>query len=312
MLIREKCIHTLPNKMSMKKKQTLIFASHTCLLAVLLLSCKPITTFDFPNLADPSALKAAIASQVAGSSSDTILKIDYETQEENGGLSLVNPTNAPADDAASITSPGREGNYAIAHKVVLGDPGYFSNESYRSESDAINMPEALFFPGDKRRYEFSVKLVDWELWNPANTPYGDNIFQLKVSGGDPVPIRFLTKRHAIVARYGATGQATIVPDFRPHINSWMDFRIDVLWSDKGDGWMKVYTRLPGQTDYTLRFENLHATTFTGVQLDKGQKGYIKWGVYREAGKDAAGHIITSDNIITRIAQHDDIRIIRLP
>ncbi|KGE13228.1 heparin lyase I family protein [Sphingobacterium deserti] len=296
----------------MKKNQTLIFAWQSCFLAVLLLSCKPTLTLDFPNQTEATALKAAMIGQLTGSSSDTILKIDYETQEENGGFALVNPTNAPAADAASIAAPGRQSNYAIAHKVVLGDPGYFSNESYRSESDAINMPEALFYPGDKRRYEFSVKLVDWELWNPANTPYGDNIFQLKVSGGDPVPIRFLTKRHAIVARYGAKGQATIVPDFRPHINKWMDFRIDVLWGDKGDGWMKVYTRLPGQTDYTLQFENLNATTFTGVQLDRGQKGYIKWGVYREAGKDAAGNVITSDNILTRIAQHDDIRIIRLP
>jgi hypothetical protein len=35
-------------------------------------------------------------------------------------------------------------------------------------------------------------------------------------------------------------------------------------------------------------------------------------VYREAGKDANGNVITSDNVLTRIAYHDDIRIIRLP
>ncbi|TDS11820.1 heparin lyase I family protein [Sphingobacterium paludis] len=296
----------------MKKNQPLMFALEACFLAVLLLSCKQTSTFNFPNQTEPSTLKGVTAGLIAGSVSDTILQIDYETQEENGGFAWINPTNAPATDAASIASPGRSGNYAIAHKVVLGDPGYFSNEAYRSESDAINMPAALFFPGDKRRYEFSVNLVEWELWNPANTPYGDNIFQLKVSGGDPVPIRFLTKRHAIVARYGAKGQATIVPDFRQHINKWIDFRIDVLWGDQGDGWMKVYTRLPGQSTYTLQFENLNATTFTGVQLDKGQKGYIKWGVYREAGKDSAGHVITTDNILRRTALHDDIRIIKLP
>ncbi|MGJ1196018.1 heparin lyase I family protein [Sphingobacterium spiritivorum] len=251
------------------------------------------------------------SAQQSNTSTDTILNLSYESGTLNDGNPAIVPTKATANDAAYMISPGAGGNHAIAHKVTLGDPGYYSNEAYRSEADAIGMQAALFFPGQERRYEFSLYLKDWELWNTANTPYGDNIFQLKVSGGDPVPVRLLTKRHAITVRYDASGNAIVVPDFRPHINKWIHFRIDVKWTSDNTGYFKIYTKYQGEQDYTLRFQNLNARTFTGTQLANGQKGYIKWGVYREASYDSNGNVITNDNILTRIAYHDDIRIIKL-
>jgi len=243
--------------------------------------------------------------------SDTILNVTYETGALNGGFSEIVATKATASDAASIITPGRSGNYAISHKVTLGDASYYSNEAYRSEADAINMNDALFFPGQERRYEFSLYLKDWGQWNTANPPYGDNIFQLKVSGGDPVPVRLLTKRNAIVARYDASGNGTVITDFRPQINKWIDFRIDVKWTLDNTGYFKIYTKYQGEQDFTLRLQNLNARTFTGTQLANGQKGYIKWGVYREAGEDSNGNVILNDNVLTRIAYHDNIRIIKL-
>ncbi|WP_113663227.1 heparin lyase I family protein [Pedobacter nanyangensis] len=243
--------------------------------------------------------------------SDTILNITYETGALNGGLADIVATKATASDAASLVSPGRSGNYAISHKVTLGDAGYYSNEAYRSEADAININEALFFPGQERRYEFSLYLKDWQQWNSANPPYGDNIFQLKVSGGDPVPVRLLTKRHAITVRYDATGNGIVIADFRPQINKWVDFRIDVKWTLDNTGYFKIYTKYQGEQDFTLRFQNLNARTFTGTQLSNGQKGYIKWGVYREAGEDSNGNVLLTDNVLTRIAYHDNIRIVKL-
>lgn len=243
---------------------------------------------------------------------DTIMDLNYESGTLNSGINEVVATKATATDASYMLNPGYNSQYAIAHKVTLGFPEYYSNEAYRSEADAINLPEALFFPGMERRYEFSVYLKDWEQWNSSHPPYGDNLFQLKVSGGDWVPIRILTKRNAIIARYDASGNGTIISDFRPQINKWINFRIDVKWTLDDTGYFKIYTRYEGEQDYTLRLQNLNARTFTGTQLDKGQKGYLKWGVYREAGKDNSGNVITTDNILTRIAYHDDIRIIKLP
>ncbi len=242
---------------------------------------------------------------------DTLFNANYESGTLNSGIANVFATKATATDAAYMLSPGVNSNYAIAHKVTLGLSGYYSNDAYRSEADALNVPDALFFPGMERRYEFSVYLKDWGQWNSENPPYGDNIFQLKVTGGDPVPVRILTKRNTIVARYDASGNGIIISDFRPQINKWIDFRIDVKWTLDNTGYFKIYTRYEGETDYTLRLQNLNARTFTGTKLQNGQKGYIKWGVYREAGKDANGNVITADNILTRIAYHDNIRIIKL-
>lgn len=243
--------------------------------------------------------------------SDTILNINYESGTFSSSISEITSTKASAADAAYMVSPGLNSKYAIAHKVTLGLPEYYSNDAYRSESDALTLPSALFFPGTEYRYEFSVYLKDWQQWNSANPPYGDNIFQLKVTGGDPVPIRILTKRNTITARYDATGNGVIISDFRPQINKWINFRIDVKWTVDNTGYFKIYTRYEGETDYTLRLQNLNARTYTGTQLNKGQKGYLKWGVYREAGKDNLGNVILTDNAFTRIAYHDNIRIIKL-
>jgi hypothetical protein len=243
---------------------------------------------------------------------DTILNVNYETGTPNSGITGIRATVATGADATYMVSPGRSGNFSIAHKVTLGLPAYYSAEAYRSEADALEYTPALFFPGMERRYEFSLYLKDWGQWNSANPAYGDNIFQLKVSGGDPVPVRLLTKRNTITARYDASGIGTVIADFRPYINKWIDFRIDVKWALDNTGYFKIYTRYPGEETYTLRLENLNARTFTGTQLNNGQKGYIKWGVYREAGYDTNGTVITNDNTPTRIAYHDDIKIIKLP
>lgn len=257
-----------------------------------------------------SMKSSALLSGLTGHA-DTILNVTYENGQLSSGIPGVRGTVAPGADAA-YPVPGDQSNYAIAHKVTLGNPDYYSAAAYRSESDALENKASLFFPGMERRYEFSVFLKDWEAYNPANPAYGDNIFQLKVSGGDPVPVRILTKRNAIAVRYDATGNATLIPDFRPQVNKWVHFRIDVKWTLDNTGYFKIYSRYANEQDYTLRFQNLNARTFTGNQLDKGQKGYIKWGVYREAGKDANGQVISSDNVLTRIAYHDNIRIIALP
>lgn len=235
---------------------------------------------------------------------DTILNVTYETGTLNSGITGVTATHATAADAAYMVSPAGNGsNYAIAHKIVYGDAAYESDGSVRSESDAIAIPNAKFYPGDERRYEFSVLLKDWTPWVSGST-YETNVFQLKVSGnstsGSGVPLQFRTARNAMRLRYEASSSIKdIIPDLRLYVNQWMHFRVDVLWADGPTGYMRTYMKLPGQSDYVLVDEKTNYRTFAG-DVTIGNLGYIKWGVYG------------TQTGLTRIAYHDNIRIIKLP
>lgn len=235
---------------------------------------------------------------------DTILNVTYENGLLNSGITGVTSTKATAADAAYMVNLAENGaTNAIAHKIVFGDQGYYSDDAYRSESDAVAIKNARFFPGDERRYEFSVLLKDWTPWVSGPT-YETNVFQLKVSGnsttGSGVPLQFRTARNTMRLRYeGSSSIKNIIPDLRPYVNQWMHFRVDVLWADGPTGYMRTYMKLPGQNDYTLVDEKTNYRTFAG-NVNIGNIGYIKWGVYG------------TQTGLTRIAYHDNIRIIKLP
>lgn len=245
-----------------------------------------------------TALSGNVSAQVPG---DVLLDINYENGLLNGGITNIISTNATASDAAYMVQPGATGNYAIAHKVVYGDQGYYSNENWRSESSANLLKIAKFLPGDERRYEFSVLLKDWTPWNTGDPTNETNIFQLKVSGGAGVPLQVRTQRNAMRLRFAVENNVPpvdIIPDIRPYVNEWMHFRIDVKWTKTNTGYMKTYMKLPNQTSYTLVDEKTNYRTYPGDGLG-GQHGYIKWGIY-----------VTPPDI-TRVAYHDDIKIIYL-
>lgn len=235
---------------------------------------------------------------------DTILNVNYENGTLSSGITGLTATHATAADAAYMINPAGNGSsYAIAHKIIYGDSTYLSDGAVRSESDAISITSARFFPGDERRYEFSVLLKDWTPWVSGST-YETNVFQLKVSGntssGSGVPLQFRTARNAMRLRYeGSTSIKDIIPDLRPYVNQWLDFRVDVLWADGPTGYMRTYMKLPGQSDYVLVDEKTNYRTFAG-NVSIGNLGYIKWGVYG------------TQEGLTRIAYHDNIRIIKLP
>jgi hypothetical protein len=240
---------------------------------------------------------------------DTILNATFENGTTISGITGLNPTNATASDAAYVVSPGGEGTYAVAHKATLGLPGYYSDAAYRSEADADNVANARFLPGDERRYEFSLLLKDWEQWTSPNPAYGNNIFQLKETGGST--IRLGVKRNGLFLWQQSAAQVELISNVMPYSNQWIDFRIDVKFAKDNTGYINFYVRLPGQSNYTLKQTYPNSITYNGTGTG-GQHGYVKWGIYREAGKDANGNVITSDNPLTRIVYHDNIRIIKLP
>ncbi|MEL1242405.1 heparin lyase I family protein [Flavobacterium flavipallidum] len=240
---------------------------------------------------------------------NSLVSVDYESGTENSGISNLNTTNATAADAEYIVSPGRTGNYAIAHRVTIGDSGYFSDNHWRSEAATAQMFDTgKYYPGDERRFETSLLLKDWEPYTPGMAQNGDIIFQGKQSGGENPAWYLSAKRNSITFRIPNDNiEPTIIEDFRPYINQWIDFRVDAKMTTDATGYYKVYYRLPGQTEYTLAYEISNHRTFNQDVPEENPSGYLKWGLYRP------GQSITTDppNVATRIIYHDDIRIFKL-
>lgn len=237
----------------------------------------------------------------AQSVGDVLLNLNYENGAPDSGIPGLNVTNATAADAVYMVQPGATGNHAIAHKVVYGDLGYYSNENWRSESSTNQYRVANFYPGDERRYEFSVLLKDWTPWKAGDPTNETNIFQLKMSGGAGVPLQVRTQRNAMRLRFAIDNNVPavdIIPDVRPYVNQWIHFRIDVKWTDTATGYMKTYMKLPNQNNYVLVDDKTNYTTYNKGSVG-GDHGYIKWGVY-----------VTPPDI-TRIVYHDDIKVIYL-
>jgi hypothetical protein len=232
---------------------------------------------------------------------DTLLNANYESGTVDSAITGLNPTNATAPDAVYIVPQGADGNYSIAHKIVHGDPAYYSDGNYRSESDADKISAARYLPGDERRYEFSVLLKDWTPWNTGDPTNETNIFQLKLTAGE-VPLQIRTQRNAMRLRFATANNVPgvdIIPDVRSYVNQWIHFRIDVLWKNDTTGYMKTYIKLPGQSAYFMVDNKTNYRSYY-ASGSAGQHGYIKWGLY-----------VAPENV-TRIAYHDDIRIIKLP
>ncbi|MCX5078523.1 polysaccharide lyase [Streptomyces sp. NBC_00424] len=231
-----------------------------------------------------------------------LLTIDYANGQLDSGIPDLTTTHATADDASSVVKSGD--GHAVVHKVTLGDPAYVSDGAPRSESATNDVHEGKFVVGDKQRYEFSVMLKDWKPFAAGDSEAGDIIFQGKHAGGNLPSFYLMAKRNSIAFRSPTLGlQANVVDDFRSHIGEWMHFRVDVSWTDDTTGYYKVSTKVPGETQYTLRKTYENVRTFHPV--NPTTFGYLKWGLYRPDQTLAKG------DVPTRVIQHDDIRVLDL-
>ncbi|MYT77538.1 Polysaccharide lyase [Streptomyces sp. MnatMP-M77] len=230
-----------------------------------------------------------------------LLDVDYESGSLNSGIPELTTTHAKAADASTIERGGNGSGYSVSHKVTLNDPDYVSDGAPRSESANNETEKSLIHVGDAHRYEFSVMLKDWETGKGSA---GDIIFQGKHAGGNKPSFYLMAKRNEIAFRSPLLDlQTPVIEDFRPHINQWIQFRIDVRWAESRTGYYKVSVKLPGETHFTLKktyndvntFHPENPTTF----------GYLKWGLYRPASSTQAG------DPATRVVRHDSIRVIDL-
>ncbi|WP_329193586.1 heparin lyase I family protein [Streptomyces sp. NBC_01435] len=239
------------------------------------------------------------AQQPRSSVRPALLDIDYKDGSLDSGIPGLTTTHATAHDASSVVRSGDD--YAITHKVTLGDSGYESDGAPRSESATNDIPEGVFHVGDARRYEFSVLLKDWKTYEPGDSESGDIIFQGKHAGGNRPSCYLMTKRNSIAFRSPALNlQAEVVDDFRPYIDRWMTFRVDVRWTDDKTGYYRISTRMPGEPGFTLRKTYENVRTFHPV--NPTNFGYIKWGLYRPSQS------IENGDVPTRIVRHDSISI----
>ncbi|MCT6781282.1 polysaccharide lyase [Streptomyces sp. CS7] len=230
-----------------------------------------------------------------------LLDVDYESGSLDSGIPGLTTTHAKASDASTVESGGDGSARSVSHKVTLNDPDYVSDGAPRSESANNEIEKSLIHVGDVHRYEFSVMLKDWET---SSGKAGDIIFQGKHAGGNKPSFYLMAQRNAIAFRSPLLDlQAPVVEDFRPHIDRWMRFRIDVRWAESRTGYYKVSVQLPGETDFTLKKTYTDLNTFHPE--NPTAFGYIKWGLYRPASSTEAG------DPATRVVRHDNIRVIDL-
>ncbi|KOG23978.1 MULTISPECIES: heparin lyase I family protein [Streptomyces] len=231
-----------------------------------------------------------------------LLTVDYANGTLNSGIPDLTTTHATADDASYIVASGAD--HAVAHKVTLGDPSYVSDGAPRSESATNDVHEGKFVVGDEQRYEFSLLLKDWKPFAPGDSESGDIVFQGKHAGGNQPSFYLMTKRNSIAFRSPVLGlQAGVVGDFRPYVDEWMHFRVDVRWTDDSTGYYRVSTRMPGESQFTLRQTYEDVKTFHPVA--PADFGYLKWGLYRP------GQTLERGDVPTRTVHHDDIRVLDL-
>ncbi|MFE5794276.1 heparin lyase I family protein [Streptomyces sp. NPDC056503] len=232
----------------------------------------------------------------------TLLTIDYGNGTPTSGIPDLTTTHATAADASYVVPSGAD--HAVVHKVTLGDPAYVSDGAPRSESATNDVHEGTFVVGDEQRYEFSVLLKDWKPFRPGDSESGDIIFQGKHAGGNLPSFYLMTKRNGIAFRSPTLDlQSTVVDDFRPHVDRWMHFRVDVSWTDDDTGYYRISTRLPGASQFTLRQAYENVRTFHPV--NPAEFGYLKWGLYRP------GQSLEKGDVPTRTVHHDDIRVLDL-
>ena len=242
----------------------------------------------------------------------TILNVNYENGTTNSGLTGIDVTHATAPDAAFMV-PGYNSTYGIGHTVKMGDPAYESDGAQRSESSTVDAYQ--FFPGEERRYEVSIKMKDWPAWSSTDPLYGVVLFQLKMSDGVGEPLRVIAQRNGIESKRDVrnangdaiTTSAPLVDNFRNYVNDWIHLRIDVKWATDATGYIRIYTKLPGEQDYSLKDQSENIVTF--VSQSAGNIGYLKWGVYTRAGNP--GESLEGNTTLVFTAHHDNIKVFEL-
>jgi hypothetical protein len=251
------------------------------------------------------ALLAAlgVAKPCMGAPVQTPLTINYESGTTDSGIASLTVTHATAPDAAYLVTPGRSGQYAIAHKVALGDPTYVSDGYPRSESSTEQLFDTagVYYDNTQATYSFSLLLNNWQS---SSSPDEDIIWQFKHDGTAAVDGRHdialgVSGNSLMLHWNGNISREPIISNVLPYSNEWIDFRFNVDWASDDTGSFTMSMRLQGETAFGHTVSESGFPTFDGTP-GAGTFGYLKWGVYEHDGNIANG------DPATRIVYDDDI------
>jgi len=167
--------------------------------------------------------------------------------------------------------------------------------NYRAETDSRHLKRSWYGQGDNFRYGFSLYLP--ENWERDNSRSIDIVWQFK-HFADPADGFVAVKGNHIVLRLGPEEQFIVVRHYPS--GRWIDFRIDVKWSEKQDGHVTVATRIEPQAEF-VEVLRRNVRTLWGRP---SSSGYLKWGLYKPGYGE-------SDTHQPRIVFHDEIKVERL-
>lgn len=253
------------------------------------------------------SLMAVAVSASAAAAAVPSYAANYESGTLTSGNAGTLATNATAPDAAYLVTgtAARSGSYAIAHRVTFNDPGYYSNDAWRSEAASNREFSNLgtYYAGDEARYGFSFSLREWQSY--AATSHEDLIWQFKHVGGRH-DIALSVQRDQLRVRWDGNGPSLYVADVLSYVNEWIDVQFDVKWTLDNTGYFTFRMRLPGEAEFGHEVTRTGLATFLDPTEGAGDFGYLKWGLYRNDGSATPG-VPT-----TRLVYHDDIYATALP
>lgn len=258
-------------------------------------SVRPIRLALIVALLTPLMAGAEVASSL-------LLDLDFETGTINSGNPRVYKPGASAADAATITADRvRYGNYAVAHKTVVGDPAYIYSGLRSESSTSLGSPNDATVPAF-RSYQFSFSLRDWQDWDGSySDQIRDVIWQFKRDQGSPAEGYFSVRGNHLDFDQPNVGRKTVVADLRDYDNEWIDVRIDVNWAADATGRYVVGVRLPGEADYATVVDKSGIVTWRSG-AGGGPNGKVQWGDFRP------NSTVENRAPTTRIVLHDNIRI----
>lgn len=226
--------------------------------------------------------------------SQAAIDINYENGQVDSGYNEIGWTNAAIErnDRRRVTIQS-DGNYAIAHTEVKGDP--FEAGAPRTESDTIGIPETNYKDGDSTYYGFSIYFPNsWQFDGIQD----DIVFQFKQFSSRPSAF-VVQKYDKLYYRIGNSSN-----DYRYEITKqplqkgvWHDIRVHVVWSrfDNGKGKIQLDHKIRGgvySRAFTHNGKNMHPSP--------AGNGYIKFGMYKPN--------MSNSPINSRTVLHDNIRV----
>lgn len=240
---------------------------------------------------------------------DAALRVDYETGTLDSGHPALGLDNQCCPGTSlQVTDLARTGGHAIRSHLRYGDA--MVKGGTRAESHTIKMPETLFGSGTSAYYGFSVYVpstwkadsredivFQWHNWPDSCEASKVPSAFLSIQPSGKWRLRVNSDAHACSTAGSIVKTSADLADVKT--GQWNDFVFRFAWSSGDDGEIEAWH----QSSKALGWQHVlptrkGANTFNDV----GNRGYLKWGIYKPAWNDAP------TNVDARVLVHDNIAV----